>query len=182
MAERIVTTRRVFDGKLISVHVDEVALPGGRRSAREVVEHPGAVAILAWDGERLPLVRQWRLPAGRELLEVPAGTIDSGEEPHATAVRELAEECGLAAAKWVEGPRFFTAPGFCTELMHLYLATGLTEADTAGSDPDEEIAAVEWLTLRDALEALDDGRIEDAKSMAAIGWLARQLGDDETPA
>lgn len=175
MGERIIGARRAFDGRLISVRVDEVEMPNGRRSTREVVEHPGAVAILPWDGERLALVRQWRLPAGRELLEIPAGTLEASEEPMATAVRELAEECGLAAASWVEGPRFFTAPGFCTELMHLYLATDLTASGGAGAEPDEEIAGIEWLTLRDAVAAIDDGRIEDAKSMAAIGWLARRL-------
>lgn len=174
MAERIVASRRAFEGKLISVRVDDVELSDRRRATREVVEHPGAVAMLAWDGERVALVRQWRLPAGKDLLEVPAGTLEAGEEPLATAVRELAEECGLAAGTWTTGPTFFTAPGFCTELMHLFLATDLTEAPGSGGAEDESIA-VEWLTLAEAVRASDDGRIQDAKSMAAIGWLARHL-------
>lgn len=174
MAERIVASRRAFEGKLISVRVDDVELSDRRRATREVVEHPGAVAMLAWDGERVALVRQWRLPAGKDLLEVPAGTLEAGEEPLATAVRELAEECGLEAGTWTTGPTFFTAPGFCTELMHLFLATDLTEAPGSGGAEDESIA-VEWLTLAEAVRASDDGRIQDAKSMAAIGWLARHL-------
>jgi ADP-ribose pyrophosphatase len=173
MAERTISSRRAFDGKLIRVRVDEVELESGRRSTREVVEHPGAVAILVWDGERLAMVRQWRQPAGRDLLEVPAGTLDPGEAPHATAVRELAEECGLAAARWDEGPRFYTAPGFCTELMHVWLATELTDAPSLG-DPDEELT-LEWVALRDAVRAIDEGAILDAKSIAAILWLAREL-------
>lgn len=174
MGERVIATRRAFEGELIRVRVDEIELADGRRTSREVVEHPGAVAILAWDGQRLALVRQWRLPAGRELLEVPAGTLDAGEEPMATAVRELAEECGLAAATWTDGPSFYTAPGFCTELMHVFLATGLSDSEGRGAE--DEAISVEWLTLADAVAAIDDGRIEDAKSMAAIGWLARRLG------
>lgn len=173
MEERTLSSRRAFDGTLIGVRVDEVELTDGRRTSREVVEHPGAVAILAWDGARLAMVRQWRHPARREMLEVPAGTLDPDEQPRATAERELAEECGLAAAAWEEGPRFFTAPGFCDELMHLYLATDLAEAD-GKSEADEEIEA-SWLTLAEAEAAVDDGRIIDAKTIAGLGWLARRL-------
>jgi ADP-ribose pyrophosphatase len=91
-----------------------------------------------------------------------------------TAVRELAEECGLAAGRWDEGPSFFTAPGFCTELMHLYLATDLTDAPSAADD-DESIE-VEWLDLDEAMAAVDDGRIADAKTIAGILWLAHRVG------
>jgi ADP-ribose pyrophosphatase len=173
MEERTVNSRRVFDGRLISVRVDEVELADGRRTRREIVEHPGAVVIAAWDGERLATVRQWRHPAGAELLELPAGTLDPGEAPLATAARELAEECGLAAGSWVEGPRFYSAPGFCTELLHSFVATDLVEAPSI-ADADEELETG-WLTLPEALAAIDEGRIMDAKSIALIGWLARRL-------
>lgn len=173
MEERTIAARRAYDGRLISVRVDEVELSDGRRTSREVVEHPGAVAILAWDGERLAVVRQWRHPAGAEMIEIPAGTLDPGEEPRATAERELAEECGLAAAAWEAGPRFFTAPGFCDELMHLFLATDLADASAEAED-DEEIE-LSWLTLGEAEAAVDDGRIVDAKTIAGLGWLARRL-------
>jgi ADP-ribose pyrophosphatase len=173
MEERTVDSRRVFDGHLISVRVDEVELADGRRTRREIVEHPGAVVIAAWDGERLATVRQWRHPAGAELLELPAGTLDPGETPLATAARELAEECGLAAGSWVEGPRFYSAPGFCTELLHSFVATDLVEAPSI-ADADEELETG-WLTLPEALAAIDEGRVMDAKSIALIGWLARRL-------
>jgi ADP-ribose pyrophosphatase len=137
------------------------------------VEHPGAVVIAAWDGERLATVRQWRHPAGAELLELPAGTLDPGETPLATAARELAEECGLAAGSWLEGPRFYSAPGFCTELLHSFVATDLVEAPSI-ADADEELETG-WLTLPEALAAIDEGRVMDAKSIALIGWLARRL-------
>ncbi|HYF12132.1 MAG TPA: NUDIX hydrolase, partial [Actinomycetota bacterium] len=125
MEERTVSTTRPWTGDRIRVRVDEVERADGHRATREVVEHPGAVAILAWDGERLATVTQWRHATGRALLEIPAGTLEPDEPPADTARRELAEECGLAAGTWVEGPRFYTAPGFCTELVHVYLATDL---------------------------------------------------------
>ena len=176
MTERLIRSRRAYEGKLINLRVDEVELQSGRTATREVVEHPGAVAMVPWDGRRVALVRQWRHPAERALLEVPAGTLDPGEVPMTTAVRELAEECGLAAGRWDEGPSFFTAPGFCTELMHLYLATDLTDAPSAADD-DESIE-VEWLDLDEAMAAVDDGRIADAKTIAGILWLAHRVGAD----
>ena len=174
MEELTLRSSMPWTGKRIAVRVDDVERADGHRTRREIVEHPGAVAILAWDGERVAMVRQWRHATGQALLEIPAGTLEPDEPPAETAKRELAEECGLAAASWVAGPRFYTAPGFCTELMHIYLATDLTDAP-GQADPDEQLDD-SWMTLDDALEAIDDGRIVDAKSLAAIGWLARRLG------
>jgi ADP-ribose pyrophosphatase len=171
VAERPVASELVHEGRLIRVRVDEVELASGRRTRREIVEHPGAVAIVAWDGERLALVRQWRHAAGRALLEIPAGTLERGETPRATAERELAEECGVTARGWQAGPLFWTAPGFCTELMHLFLATDLSRAESALED-DEEVE-VEWRTLPGALAALDGGEIADAKTIAGVLWFAR---------
>jgi ADP-ribose pyrophosphatase len=172
MPERTVSSRRVFTGRLLSLRVDEVELDSGRHATREVVEHPGAVAILAWDGERLAAVRQWRQAAAAELLELPAGTLEPGESPLVTAQRELAEECGLTATRWEEGPSFYTAPGFSTELLTLFLATDLQAVDA--QPPDDEALERSWLTLADALAAIDDGRIRDAKSLVGILWLARR--------
>jgi ADP-ribose pyrophosphatase len=173
MEERTLSSSRPWTGRRIAVRIDEVERADGHRTRREIVEHPGAVAILAWDGERLAVVRQWRHATGRALIEIPAGTLEPDEPASETARRELAEECGLAAATWEEGPTFYTAPGFCTELMRLFLATDLTDAPSL-ADPDEQLEPA-WLSLSDALAALDDGRIADAKSMAGIGWLARRL-------
>jgi ADP-ribose diphosphatase len=173
MEEFTLSSTRPWAGKRIAVRVDEVERADGHRTRREIVEHPGAVAILAWDGERLAMVRQWRHATGKALLEIPAGTLEPDEPASETARRELAEECGLAAATWEAGPTFFTAPGFCTELMHLFLATDLTDAPSL-ADPDEQLEP-SWVSLSDALAALDDGRIADAKSMAGIGWLARRF-------
>lgn len=172
--ERVVSTQRPWSGNLIGVRVDTVRLASGRTATREVVEHPGAVGILAWDGERLALVRQWRHAAGGTLLEIPAGTLDPGEEPIATARRELAEECGVAAATWEQGPWFFTAPGFCTERLNLFLASDLSPASIEA--PGDEDLELSWVTTSEALRAVEAGGIADAKSIAGILWLARRLG------
>ena len=174
MEERTISSEHPWSGRRIAVRVDQVERTDGHRTTREIVEHPGAVGILAWDGERLAMVRQWRHATEGALLEIPAGTLEPGEPPEETARRELAEECALAAATWESGPRFYTAPGFCTELMHLFLATDLTDAPSL-ADPDEQIER-SWMTLADALAGIDDGRVSDAKSIAGIGWLARHLG------
>lgn len=173
MEEQTISSQRPFEGKLISVRVDTVALGSGRRATREIVEHPGAVGILAWDGQRLAMVRQWRHAIGGTLLEIPAGTLEPGEAPRRTAERELGEECGLAAATWAEGPSFFTAPGFCTERLTMFLATGLREEQA--EQPEDEDLELSWLTMPDALEAIESGRITDAKSLAGIGWLSHRL-------
>ena len=178
MEERTVGSERVFDGRLLHVRVDEVVMADGRTARREIVEHPGAVAILAWDGGRLAVVRQWRQAAGRETVELPAGTTDPGEESRQTAERELAEECGVGAKMWEAGPGFFTAPGFCTEFLRLWLATDLQPAEAEA--PDDEAVAVDWISLDEALAAVAEGTINDAKSLVGIFWLARRMGRDET--
>ena len=172
------SSRREFEGRLLSLRVDDVELESGRRTTREVVEHPGAVAILAWDGERLAAVRQWRQAAGAELLEIPAGTLEPGESPLVTAQRELGEECGLTAASWEAGPAFYTAPGFSTELLTLFLATDLSSVNAA--PPEDEALERSWITLGDALASIEDGRIRDAKSLVGILWLARHLAPAES--
>lgn len=177
MEERTLSSTHPWAGKRIRVRVDEVERSDGHRTTREIVEHPGAVAIVAWDGERLAMVRQWRHATGEVLLEIPAGTLEPDEPPLTTAQRELAEEVGLAASHWEAGPEFFTAPGFCDERMHLYRATGLSEA-SADADADE-LLEPDWLTLAEAMAAVEDGRIRDAKTIVGVGWLARRLPTPE---
>ena len=143
--------------------------------------HPGAVAIVALDPEdRVLLVRQFRSPAGRTLLEIPAGTLDVDEttgaieDPDLAARRELEEETGVRAASWRHVGSFWTAPGFATELMHLYLAAELTpaHADRLGPDDDERLQLVR-MPWRDAVAAAERGEIADAKSLVGLFWLAR---------
>ena len=173
MEERTLRTTRPWTGRRIRVRVDEVERSDGHRTTREVVEHPGAVAIVAWDGRRVAMVRQWRHATGEVLLEIPAGTLEPDEAPDATARRELAEEVGLGAARWERGPTFYTAPGFCDERMYLFLATELS-AERAEADADEILEPL-WLTLDDARRAVERGDIRDAKTIVGIAWLRERL-------
>jgi len=150
----------VYDGKLIDVTLERW---GGNE--REIVEHPGAVAILAVDAEHYVwLVRQLREPARKELVELPAGSREPGEEPLATAKRELQEECGLTGGDWRELAAFWTTPGFCREYMHLYLAEGVRAGD-ADPDEDEDVEIVHWHVDELAAKL---GEIEDAKTLAGL--------------
>ena len=140
--EETTTARReVFSGRLLRVYVDDVDLPGGGHSSREVVEHPGAVAIVASDGDgRILLVRQWRHPLRRALWEIPAGTREPGEPVEVTARRELEEETGYAAASWQALGVAASSPGFSSEETHFFAARQLTEG-AAHADDDENLEA-----------------------------------------
>jgi ADP-ribose diphosphatase len=153
-------SRRVYDGELI-----DVTLERWGEHEREIVEHPGAVAIVAVDrDERVTLVRQLREPARKELLELPAGTLEAGEEPLATAQRELSEETGLTGGAWRQLAAFYTTPGFCRERMHVFLAEGV-EAGEARPAPDESIE-LEAVSVGELSRLVRD--LEDAKTIAGL--------------
>lgn len=179
--EETVDSRVIHRGRTMTFRVDTIERMDGRRHQREIVGHPGAVAIVALDDEdRVLLVRQFRTAAGRTLLEIPAGTLDvdevtgATENPDGAAARELEEETGFRAGRWRKLGAFWTAPGFATELMHLYLATDLrpAHADRLGPDEDEALLLVR-LPWSEAVAAAEDGRIADAKSIVGLLRLAR---------
>lgn len=179
LAGRRVDDRTIYAGRVVALRVETVEFADGSRREREIVEHPGAVAIVALDGDQVILVRQHRAPARRVLLEIPAGTRDRQadgtiEDPARTAIRELAEETGLRAATWRHLATFWTAPGFASETMDLYFATDLTAAED-GQAADDERIAVERIDWRRALEMVDRGELADAKSIVGILWLARLI-------
>lgn len=177
-------SRVLHRGRYLTFRIDTIERADGSRATREIAGHPGAVAILALDAEdRVLMVRQYRLAAGQALLEIPAGTLDVAddgtiEDPDLAAPRELEEETGTRAGSWRLLARFYTAPGFTSELMHLYLATDLRLADGHRLGPDEdEHLLLERLPWRDALAAADRGEVADAKSLVGLLWLARLRGD-----
>lgn len=189
LEEHVIGSEVVHRGRYLEVRIDTIERADGTRGTRDVVGHPGAVAVLALDDDgRLLLVRQWRIPAGRAMLEIPAGTLDVHdgvtEDPDVAARRELEEETGHRATTWRKLASFWTAPGFASELMHLYLATGIAGAD--GDDrltPDEdERLELRHVTLDEALAMLDGGAITDAKSILGVLWLDRLRRAGELPA
>jgi 8-oxo-dGTP pyrophosphatase MutT (NUDIX family) len=157
----------IFKGKVIDLGLEQVRLPTGRDVQLEVIRHPGGAAVVAVDErQRVCLLRQYRHAAGGWLWELPAGKIDPGEGPAATAERELAEEAGLFAASWDSLGYLHSSPGVFTEVIHLYLARGLSEIDL-GHEADEVIE-VHWFPLADALIWCADGNITDAKTLIGL--------------
>jgi len=172
---RLLSTETVYDGRVISLRLDTVAMPGGGNSVREVVAHPGAVAVVALDDEdRVVLVRQYRHPVGRHLWELPAGLRDEdGEPPLETAKRELAEEVQLGAGRWSLLTTTYSTPGFCDEQVLVYLAEDLVEAarpDGFVVEHEEADMTVERVPLTDAVQRVFDGDIRNAS--AVVGLLA----------
>jgi ADP-ribose pyrophosphatase len=173
----VLSSREVYQGKIVSLRVDEIALSEGRSATREVVEHPGAVVIIALDGEgEVALVRQYRHAIKRYLLELPAGGLEPGEEPLATAQRELREEVGLDAAIWTSLGYFFSSPGFANEILHVFLAEDLRPGH-ADPDEDEDLVVVRC-KVGDLLEHPE--QIQDAKSLAALLLLQKVRGGAPT--
>jgi ADP-ribose pyrophosphatase len=181
LRETVIGSEILHRGRLGNFRVDTVRFSDGRTSTREILGHPGAVAIVAIDPDGSVLfVRQWRTAASRALLEIPAGTLDlvdpagTIEDPERAAPRELEEETGYRAGTWRKLAAFWTAPGFASELMHLYLATDLRPAhgDRLGPDDDERLELTR-LPFDEALAAVERGDICDAKSIVGLFWLAR---------
>jgi ADP-ribose pyrophosphatase len=167
MPEERISSERVFDGRLLKVRVDRVELPSGRVGTREVVEHPGAVAILPVKADgKLILVRQFRYAVGKHLLEVPAGTREPGEPDEETARRELHEEVGLEAGTIEPLARFFISPGWCNEELVAFRATDLREIG-AQPEQDEEIEIVE-VDPTDIPALIASGEIGDAKTITSV--------------
>lgn len=174
LTELKLKSERLYEGRIINLRRDLVRLPNGREASREVVEHPGAVAIIALDDEKnVFLVRQYRYPINRETLEIPAGKLDVGEKPLECAQRELAEEVGLKGKEWRHLLTFFTTPGFSNEIMYLFLATGL-ENYKKDADFDEFIEVVR-MPLDEAVSQIFKGTVQDAKSMVGLLAAARIL-------
>lgn len=175
LVEKTLRREEKFAGKILSVHVDEVLLPNGNTSTREVVEHVDGVAVLPLDGENNVLtVTQYRYVLGRTLLEIPAGKLDPGEEPETGALRELREETGAVPEIFSPLGRILPAPGCYTETLHLYLARGLRMEEQC-LDPDEFLN-VERIPFDEMVRRCLDGEIEDAKTVAAVLMAKVKLG------
>lgn len=167
LKETFVSAEQIYSGKVVNLRRDIVCLPNGKQASREVVEHPGAVAIIPVlpDG-RILLVRQFRHPVGQVLLEIPAGKLDPGESPDACAARELEEETGYRAKSLERKASVFTGPGFTNEVIHLYLAHDLFK--TAVNPDEDEFLEVGAYTPEEIRRLVREGLICDAKTISGL--------------
>jgi len=170
--ESVASTKRIYEGKVINLRIDTVNLPDGRQANREIVEHNGAIAAVPMlDNGSIIMVRQHRQAAGCPLLEIPAGSLNPGEDIDACVYRELAEEIKLSPGKVQKLFSMFVAPGYSCEQIHVYLARDFEEKSEAADD--DEFINTEILTLDEALGKIDDGEIRDAKSIGGLLYVYR---------
>lgn len=167
LSEETLETKHVFHGRLLNLVVDTVRLPNGTITNREIVQHPGASAIvpILADGQ-VVLIRQFRKPTNEHLLEIPAGTLEHGEEPEHCAYRELTEETGFNAGKLRKLPPFYLAPGYSSEIIHIFIATDLTLKKN--NLEDDEMLEVITLPFSEAIGLIDSGQIIDSKTIAGL--------------
>lgn len=172
LIEKFISAEKIYDGKILKVHRDTVMLPNKREATREVVDHPGAVAVVpVLDDGRIVLVKQFRYPIGKVTLEIPAGKLDNNEDPADCVVRELREETGYVANQMSKLTSIYTAPGFSNEVIHIYIARGLVMDQVC---PDEdEFVDVEIYTPEDIKTMIKNGRITDAKTLVGLLMVGR---------
>jgi ADP-ribose pyrophosphatase len=175
LREVVIGSEPIYEGRIVRLRVDRVRLPNGREAKREIVAHPGAVCIVpVTEANEVLLVRQFRLAAGRSVLEVPAGTLEPGEDPRNCADRELREETGFRASSLHPMFAMFVAPGYSSEKIHAFLATGLTPA--AGEADEDENLLPERMPLQEVERRILAGEFEDAKTIASLLGALRLLG------
>jgi len=167
MRLRVEAERELYRGRVIRLVERKFVLPNGRRTTFGIIEHPGAVAVVPiFENGDVLLIKQFRPSIGKEIYEIPAGTLEPGEKPLATAKREIVEETGFKAKRWRKLTSFYTAPGFCTEMIHVYEARGLSPAQAPGDD--DEILRPVRVPMKEALSYIKRGKIRDAKSIAGL--------------
>jgi ADP-ribose pyrophosphatase len=177
LREHRLSSTLVYDGRLLKVRSDTVCLPNGASAEREYIVHPGAVAVIAvTEAGELVMERQFRYPLGRDMIEIPAGKIDPGEDPLETARRELREETGYTASQWTHVATINIAIAYSDEHIEIYLAKGLKH-EQAKLD-DEEFLEVFTLPLASALAWVREGKITDSKTVAGLFWAEKVLGGE----
>ncbi|MDQ0225019.1 NUDIX hydrolase [Metabacillus niabensis] len=172
LIEKTISSKEIFKGRVIDLYVEEVQLPNGNKSTREIVKHPGAVAVIAITPEnKIVMVEQFRKPLGRTIVEIPAGKLEKGEKPEVTAKRELEEETGYTCTDLRPLISFYTSPGFADELVHLFITEKLVKLKELAQLDEDEFLDVKEVTLEEAMEMVQNQQIYDAKTAFAVQYL-----------
>lgn len=172
MTEKTLSEKLIYKGRILDLHVDEIELPDGKKSIREVVEHHGGVCVAALTEDNcLLFVRQYRYPYHKVLLELPAGKLEKGEDPLEAGIRELEEECGVKAGTVIPMGQVYPTVAYCSEIIHLFLAKGLQK--TQQHLDDGEFLSVEKIPLDEAVRLVMNGEITDSKTVALVLKTAR---------
>ncbi len=180
MPRHLLDSQKIYAGAVFEVVRDRLREDSGQEIMRDVVQHPGgAGGVPLFADGRIALVRQYRHPARRDLLEIPAGKIDAGEAPETCAAREIEEELGVRVGRIEKLAEFYSTPGFCAEKLYVYLATELTPS-IQKLDHDEEVEIV-YLTLAEAWQLVESGAIEDAKTIIALMLTQQKLATPKQP-
>ncbi|MFZ7945132.1 MULTISPECIES: NUDIX hydrolase [Bacillaceae] len=175
LEEKTLRSEEIFSGKIVSLYLQDVELPNGKQAKREIIKHPGAVAILAITNDnKIVVVEQYRKALERTIVEIPAGKLEKGEEPEVCARRELEEETGYECKSLELLTSFYTSPGFADEIVHVYLAKGLKKKENAASLDEDEFVNLEELTLEEAFQYVKEQKIYDAKTIYAVQYLQLQ--------
>jgi len=175
LEEKTLQSEEIFSGKVISLHLQDVELPNGKQAKREIIKHPGAVAILAiTQDDKVVMVEQYRKALERTIVEIPAGKLEKGEEPAVCARRELEEETGYECEHLELLTSFYTSPGFADEIIHVFLAKGLMKKENAACLDEDEFVNLEELTLEEVKQYVKDQKIYDAKTIFAVQYLQLQ--------
>ena len=173
--------RNVYRGKVLQLNIERVKLPNGTVAELEIAHHPGGAVVVAVDADdRVCLLRQFRHAAGGWITELPAGKIDNREPPLECAQRELAEEAAVQARQWDSLGHFFSSPGVLTEVIHVFLARGLSPCDAAPEA--HEVFEARWVPLTEAAAQAADGRLQDAKTMIGLTWARTRLQAEQRAA
>jgi ADP-ribose pyrophosphatase len=176
LIEKTVNTREIYKGKIIDLQLEDVILPDGGKSTREIVRHPGAVAVIAvTEDKKALMVRQYRKALGKVITEIPAGKLEKGEDPMACAKRELLEETGYTCRDMEKIASFYTSPGFADELITLYFTDSLIYMGEQDTDEDEFLDVLE-LTANEIANLTESEEIHDAKTMYASMYLQLKYG------
>lgn len=161
--ELTIESKQLYKGKVVQLRLDTVSLPDGRTKTREILVHPGAAAIVPLMNEKLLLVEQYRAAVGRKTLEIPAGTLEEGESPEECAKRELIEETGFQASKWDTLTAYYPSPGYSSEIIHIFKASGLKSV----SDAEAELP-IQYMELKEVQAKIKTGEIMDSKTIIGV--------------